>query len=291
MSEYSNVLIALNNILDRNSCRLTPIFRSNGTANAAGDSLEFFVKDMFCTGASAYQHEVDKEKYYDKYLSWKGNSSNFPDFIIKEGVGVEPKKMNGVGTGNLALNSSFPKAYIYPDTQNLPIKELITESQWEKKEVVYVIGNLNKKDDKLFRLWLAYGNTFIASESIYLDLKESVKEAVVDLPDAIFVDTKEFGRIKKVDPLGISNLRLRGMWELSHPEVVFQKYLQMHKIPENATKINLIITENEYENLSEKPDLSRYIEENRLQIQKILIPNPNNLEEEISAYLFEAFTD
>ncbi|EAD1221440.1 NgoPII family restriction endonuclease [Listeria monocytogenes] len=291
MSEYSNVLIALSNILERNSCRLTPIFRGNGAANAAGDSLEFFVKDMFCTGASAYSHQIEKEKHYDKYLSWKGNSSNFPDFIIKEGVGVEPKKMNGKGVGNLALNSSFPKAYIYPDTQNLPIKELIMESQWEKKEIVYVVGNLNEKDDKLYRLWLAYGNTFIARESIYLDLKESIKEAVVDLPDAIFVDTKEFGRIKKVDPLGNSNLRLRGMWELSHPEVVFQKYLQMNVIPEDATKINLIITENEYENLSDKPDLSRYINENRLQVQKILIPNPNNLEEEISAYLFEAFTD
>lgn len=90
-----------------------------------------------------------------------------------------------------------------------------------------------------------------------------------------------------MDPLGNSNLRLRGMWELSHPEVVFQKYLQMNEIPEDATKINLIITENEYENLSDKPDLSRYFNENRLQVQKILIPNPNNLEEEISAYLFE----
>lgn len=291
MSEYSNVLIALKNILDRNSCRLTPIFRSNGTANAAGDSLEFFVKDMFCTGASAYQHEVDKDKVYDKYLSWKGNSSNFPDFIIKEGVGVEPKKMNGKGAGNLPLNSSFPKAYIYPDTQNLPLKGLIVESEWQKKEIVYVVGNLNQKDDKLIRLWLAYGNTFIANESIYLDLKESIKEAVVNLPNAIFVDTKEFGRIKKVDPLGNSNLRLRGMWELSHPEVVFQSYLKMNEIPENATKINLIITEDEYNNLSDKPDLSIYIDENRLKVQKILIPNPNNLEKEISIYLFEAYTD
>lgn len=91
-SPTTNVLVALKNILDRNSSVLTPIFRSNGSANAAGDSLEFFVKDMFCTGASQYQHEHEKMRKYNEYLSWTGNSSNFPDFIIKGGVGVEPKK-------------------------------------------------------------------------------------------------------------------------------------------------------------------------------------------------------
>ena len=44
MTATTNVLVALKNILDRNSSYLTPIFRSNGTANAAGDSLEYFVQ-------------------------------------------------------------------------------------------------------------------------------------------------------------------------------------------------------------------------------------------------------
>lgn len=127
----TNVLIALKNVLERNSSVLTPIYRSNGTPNIAGDSLEYFVKDMFCSRASQYQYENEKNRIYDEYLSWKGNSTNFPDFIVKGGVGVEPKKLNDKSYSTLALNSSYPKDYIYPDSQNLP--KNIDEEGWSKK--------------------------------------------------------------------------------------------------------------------------------------------------------------
>ncbi|MBC1235429.1 NgoPII family restriction endonuclease [Listeria booriae] len=291
MTATTNVLIALKNILDRNSCRLTPIFRSNGLANTAGDSLEYFIKDMFCTGGILHSVEEDKNKIYDQYLSWKGNSSNFPDFIVKQGVGVEPKKMNGKGTGSLSLNSSFPKAYIYPDTQNLPPKELINEREWDKKSIIYAVGNLDRNNDKLLRLWLAYGNTFIAEERVYSGLKSKIKDTIENLTNAEFVPSVEFGRIKKVDPLGNTNLRLRGMWELAHPEAVFQKFLKMRDIPQGATKINLIISEADYRLIEKKPDLSLYIESGKLIKHKVLIPNPNYSLDNISVYLFETYTD
>ncbi|MBC6308616.1 NgoPII family restriction endonuclease [Listeria sp. FSL L7-1582] len=292
MTATTNVLVALKNILDRNSCRLTPLFRSNGSANTAGDSLEYFIKDMFCTGGILHSIEEDKNKIYDKYLSWKGNSTNFPDFIVRGGVGVEPKKMNGKGNASLSLNSSFPKAYIYPDTQNIPPQNLIDEETlWNKKNIVYAVGNLDKESDKLIRLWFAYGNTFIADERIYNGLKSKIKETIENLTSSEFVPSKEFGRIKRVDPLGNTNLRLRGMWELAHPEAIFQQFLTLTDIPDGATKVNLIIPEDDFLQLDDKPDLSQYINDGKLIVHKELIPNPNNNLENISVYLYETYTD
>lgn len=284
----TNVLIALKNILDRNSCILTPIFRSNGTANAAGDSLEFFIKDMFCTGASQYQYAEEKMKKYNEFLSWTGNSTNFPDFIIKGGVGVEPKKINNLTYSTLALNSSYPKDYIYPDSQNLP-KE-IHEDAWVKKEIIYAVGNLNNKTNKLLSLWFVYGNTMVADRSVYLKLIEEIRIAI-SKTNATLINSKELARAKGIDPLKLSNLRVRGMYELEHPHKVFGSYITKNDIPTEASKVFLVILKADYDQLAEKPDLSAYIATNRLTISEIIIPNPNNVNEQLEALLFEGYTE
>ncbi|ALS00076.1 restriction endonuclease [Enterococcus silesiacus] len=282
----TNVLIALSNILQRNSSILTPIFRSNGSANAAGDSLEYFIKDMFCTGASQYQYDYEKDEVYDKYLSWKGNSSNFPDFIVRGGVGVEPKKLNNTSYSTLALNSSYPKDYIYPDSQNLP--KIIDESNWEKKEVIYVAGNLNKSN-KLISLWFAYGNTMVADRSVYLDLINDIREAVKET-DATLVPSIELARARGIDPLKYTNLRMRGMYELQHPHIVFNEYISRHDIPLEASKIFLVLLKKDYENIQDKPDLSEFYFNGQLTSHEIFIDDPNSTENKLEAIIFEGWT-
>lgn len=287
-SPTTNVLVALKNILDRNSSILTPIFRSNGSANAAGDSLEFFVKDMFCTGASQYQYEQEKMKKYNEYLSWTGNSSNFPDFIIKGGVGVEPKKLNNQSYSSLALNSSYPKDYIYPDSQNLP-KE-INEEEWERKEVIYVAGNLNTQNNKLLSLWFAYGNTMVADRSTYISLIDEIREAVAST-NATLIASKELARAKGIDPLKLSNLRVRGMYELEHPHKVFSEYITRDDIPTDASKIFVVMLNDDYIALEEQPDFTTHFASGKLKKTQIYIPNPNNPSEKLEAILFEGWTD
>ncbi|MEH7805817.1 NgoPII family restriction endonuclease [Bacillus pumilus] len=284
----TNVLVALKNILDRNSCILTPIFRSNGSVNAAGDSLEYFVKDMFCTGASQYQYEHEKMRKYNEYLSWTGNSSNFPDFIVKGGVGVEPKKLNNQSYTSLALNSSYPKDYIYPNSQNLP--KFIDEDEWDKKDVIYVAGNLNTANNKLLSIWFAYGNTMVANRSIYLNLIDEIREAIAST-NATLMESKELARAKGIDLLKLSNLRVRGMYELEHPHKVFSKYISRDDIPIGASKIFLIMLVEDYIAIEEKPDLSIYLTSGKLKKTEINIPNPNNPNESLKAILFEGWTD
>lgn len=283
----TNVLIALKNVLERNSSVLTPIYRSNGTPNIAGDSLEYFVKDMFCSRASQYQYENEKNRIYDEYLSWKGNSTNFPDFIVKGGVGVEPKKLNDKSYSTLALNSSYPKDYIYPDSQNLP--KNIDEEGWSKKNVVYVAGNIDKDSNKLLTLWFAYGNTMIADRQVYLNLIDEVREAVRGT-NATLSNSKELARALGTDPLKNTNLRIRGMYELKHPQLVFKEYIKRRDIPDNATKIYLIILKEDYENISNSPDLNPFYESGQLEVNQVLISDPNKPESNLDALLFEGWT-
>lgn len=293
MKEKTNVLVALFNILKRNSSILTPIFRSNGSANAAGDSLEFFVKDMFCPGASQYQYEHEKQKVYEEYLSWTGDSTHFPDFIVRGGVGVEPKKMNNNSYGTLSLNSSYPKDYIYPDSQNIPSKNQLNEdSNWNRKEMIYVAGNLNSKTNKLISLWMAYGNTFIADRKVYLNLIDEIRESISET-NATLKESKELARAIGIDPLKHSNLRVRGMYELQHPAVVFGSHVKNTTFPEDCTKIFLVILKKDLEGLEKEsitPDFTEFYDSGRLIKKEIQIPNPNHPFKFLDAVLFEGYS-
>lgn len=306
MKAKTNVLIALANILDRDSTRLTPIFRSNGSANAAGDSLEYFVKDMFCTGAEKYQYDHEKDKEYKKYLSWSGDSKHFPDLIVDGGVGVEPKKVNNTSKGKIALNSSFPKDYIYPDTQNIPTKDNgYLECGWTRKPIIYAVGNLNTKkgedENKLISLWLVYGNTFVADNDSYKTLVSEVRNAISKNTNAdLDGKSKELARAHGIDPLKYTNLRVRGMYELEHPAKVFESYISDIDFPENKSHIYVVILKsdfdaikhdmgNEWESLNDK--LNNYVKERRLIIKSIEVADPNNLEANLDAVILAGYTN
>lgn len=296
MEYQTNLLVALRNILERNSSILTPLFRSNGSANVAGDSLEYFVKDMFCTGASQYQMENEKMKIYNQYLSWTGDSKHFPDFIIKNGAGVEPKKVNGKSKGNIALNSSYPKDYIYPDSQNIPNNTLLMENEdWDKKDIIYAVGNLDNTNNKLLSLWLVNGNTFIANRKVYENLIAEIREAI-SKTNATLQDSKELARAIGIDPLNHANLRVRGMYELKHPEAIYGTYISDIVLPKESTRIYVVMLKDdliklELENEDLNEDLCTYYNQKRLFRKDICIPNPNNISSTLEAVIFCAYTD
>lgn len=301
MKAKTNALIALNNIFQRNSTRLTPIFRSNGSANAAGDSLEYFIKDMFCTGAEKYQYDHEKDRVYNQFLSWSGDSSHFPDMIVAGGVGVEPKKVNNESEANIALNSSFPKDYIYPTTQNVP---QLSEKNWQKKPIIYAVGNLNTKkgidENKLFSLWLTYGNTFVADRNVYLSMVNEIRGAIRNASNADLVDSKELARAKGIDYLKYTNLRVRGMYELRHPAKVFGEYVENLNFPKNKSHIYLVMLKSEFDSIKNDMDsqwndleksLQHFMDEGKLTKLDVQLPDPNDLNNKLGAIIFAGYTD
>lgn len=82
--------------------------------------------------------------------------------------------------------------------------------RWEEKDIIYTIGHTDKKEIK--SLWFVYGSIYAAKQETYERFKNLISEGINTIPDVRFSETKELGRVNQVDPLGITNLRIRGMW-------------------------------------------------------------------------------
>ena len=96
---------------------------------------------------------------------------------------------------------------------------------WEVKDIIYVIGYISGKSLKY--LFFIYGMDYSAEKEIYERIKYNISNGINLIEDIEFSETKELGKVKKVDPLGITDLRIRGMWHIQNPIKVFDYILKM----------------------------------------------------------------
>ncbi len=212
----TNLLKALLNIKQAKNLSLPSYFGLSNRINSVGTALEYFVKDAFCFSFSI-KSVPSKEKEYSKYLSHLGDINHPPDFIIRNGDAVEVKKISKPNAG-LALNTSYPKNKLFSDSP------LITEScrlceNWSKKDIIYAVGVVN--DGKLETLWFVYGDCYAADREIYERIRKTIISGVNVIEGIEFSKTRELAHVNKVDPLGITYLRVRGMWGIENPAKVF----------------------------------------------------------------------
>ena len=213
----SNTLRAFNHIIENSTATINPADISSNRINNVGDALEGFIKDAYAglLGTDMASHE--KDVIYSQVFSWLGNSSNPPDSILRGGDGIEVKKIQSINSV-IAFNSSSPKNKLYACDTRLAAGAKTAES-WTEKDIVYAIGSVMGQD--LRRLWLIYGDCYAASKEVYDRLSSAIATGVRQLPDIKFEKTNELGRVNKVDPLGITNLRVRGMWHIENPSRVY----------------------------------------------------------------------
>ncbi len=211
----TNILKAIFNLIGSKNNNLKNIYRGSNRANIMGEALEYYIKDLFC-GSLNEKNMGIKDKIYSKHFSYIGNQNNPPDFIISEGDAAEVKKIEGIG--GIALNSSYPKSKLHSGSS------MITQTcrdceKWETKDVIYSIGTISGGALKL--LWMVYGDCYAADSEVYERVRNKISKGVNELPGVEFSETDELGRVNKVDPLGITYLRIRGMWGIEHPNKVF----------------------------------------------------------------------
>jgi len=267
----TNLLKAIKNIVQNPNNDLVSQYRSLNRMNSMGEALEFYVKDIF-SGLLSENDLAKKEQAYSQFFSYLGNQNNPPDIIIKNGDAIEVKKHLGVRPNGLALNSSYPKDFLYSDS---PMITTVCKEceEWSKKDLLYVVGSI--LDNKVKSLWFVYGNCYAASREVYEKIKNAITEGVNSLPDIEFGETNELGRVNKVDPLGITDLRIRGMWAIKHPIKVFDY------IPEIAFdadfKVNAILLTSKYDSFpkEDRTELEALVSDNFI-IKDIQIKSPNN---------------
>lgn len=215
-----NILDAINNII-ANTNRTTSDSNtiSRNRANSMGGALEKYMKDAF-SGAFLVNNEEERLRLYNQEFSWLGNQNNPPDFIIRGGDAVEVKKIQSPNS-DLALNSSYPKAKLY-STSSMITQGCRVCEDWSEKDIIYAVGHTS--DDELKSLWMVYGNIYAANQEIYERIKTTISTGIRGITDVEFAETNELGRVNRVDPLGITNLRIRGMWSIQNPNRVFNRF-------------------------------------------------------------------
>lgn len=284
-----NLLTGIYNIVQRHSTTVreeSPTY--NIRINSVGEKLEFFVKDAL-VGTSSTPNRETHNKYSEVY-SWLGSQNNPPDLIIKNGDAFEVKKVESVGGGgSLALNSSHPKDKLYSD--DTKITQACRECEgkpWTTKDMYYTIG-IVPKDKSIKSIFFVHGLCYVAKRELYENFFRNVKEKTQDGIMSIGYsceNTLEIGRINRVDPLGITNLRIRGMWEIKNPYNVFKSYLHT---PNDATfSVFAILTKEKYDSY---PEESRLLVENeaKIMIENIELADPNNPAKILSAKLISSY--
>lgn len=231
-----------------------------------------------------------KIKFIKKYLSYLGNKNNPPDFIIRHSSAVEVKKIENLSFGDIALNSSYPKDYLYSNSTLITQKCRNCEDEfgsWIKKDMIYAIGNVVK--DKLKMLWLLDGACYCADQSLYSSVKNIIHNGIEDIVGMEFKETKELGKINKIDELGITNLRIRGMWSIQHPMKVFSSIIGEYDKNTNL-QIYCLILKEKYDILpdEDKEVLLEYVNNQTLLIENVKIKNPNNTNDFLDAVLLKA---
>ncbi|CAI2186569.1 19699_t:CDS:2 [Funneliformis geosporum] len=127
-------------------------------------------------------------------MNRQGSNSRPPDFITRDGIAVEVKKMENTST--IHFNSSYPKKYFpYPPDKN--------------------------KEER------------ISLDTLYIIAKDKDKQG----------NTVELGRYNEIDPLKITDLRIRGMYQVKHPKEVFDYLLKDIQLENNKTNCFALILE------------------------------------------------
>jgi hypothetical protein len=191
-------------------------YSGRNTINNIGEALEIYIQDAFA-GTIGEVDFCKRNQVISTTFSYLGNQNNPPDIILRGGDAIEVKKIQSKGSA-IALNSSYPKHKLY-STDSRITESCKTCESWSEKDIIYAVGVTT--DKKLNHLWLVYGDCYAANKEIYLRVGEKIKNGVLEIPDIEFSETKELGRVNKVDPLGITNLRIRGMWHIDNPIKVF----------------------------------------------------------------------
>ncbi|MCB4762125.1 MAG: NgoPII family restriction endonuclease, partial [Sulfurovum sp.] len=247
--------------------------------NNMGEGLERYIQDMFASTYNISDETLRLEKLSEIY-SYQGNKNNPPDLMLKNSDAIEIKKLESKNSA-IALNSSYPKAKLYADSPMIT-KACKTCEEWTVKDMLYAIGYTNQS--LLKSLWLVYGDCFCADKETYKRIKNTISSGITSIEDVEFTQTKELGKVKKVDPLGITDLRIRGMWHIDNPNKTFS-YLYEY---DESTSFQLmaLLVKDKYNALSQtdREHIETFNNDNFV-IKDVKIKNPNNPIELIDAKL------
>lgn len=266
----SNILEAICNIVEHESYEIRDQYTGRNRMNGMGDTLENFVKDAF---ADTLQLSDEQQRLitHNQVFTWLGSQNNPPDMMLRGADAIEVKKTQSPNSA-VALNSSYPKAYLNA-SNHMVTDDCRACEDWIQKDLIYCVGHTS--DTILHSLWMVYGSIYAAHDNVYSQIKSVISDGVETIPDVVFSQTKELGRVNQVDPLGITNLRIRGMWQIENPRKVFSYIYERSK--DATLDLVCLIPIDKYESFPiESKERLKDLNEIGLSIEEVNVKNPNN---------------
>lgn len=266
-----NIVDAILAIVADPKYRLKEYANTHNRVNHMGVALEEYIKDLFA-GAVGESSDQARLKLISESFSFLGNTNNPPDSMLRGGGdAIEVKKIES-DNSQLALNSSYPKSKLHSDSAMITTACRECE-EWTQRDMIYAVGVV--KGDQLQSLAFVYGVDYCADSSVYERVNETIKRGVEQIHGVEFAQTKELGRINRVDPLGITYMRVRGMWGIENPFKVFD-YIYKRDTTKEFNFMAVINCEkfNSFDNRNELYEVAKGME--HLKIEQVEIKNPNN---------------
>ncbi|HEY0261788.1 MAG TPA: NgoPII family restriction endonuclease [Chitinophagales bacterium] len=264
-----NILEAIVNIVESPIYEIKNHYSGRNRMNNVGEALETFIKDAFANTIQIVD-EAEKLKKYSEVFSWLGNQNNPPDIMIRKGDAIEVKKTQAANS-DLALNSSYPKSSVRADS-NMIVSACKNCEEWTEKDLIYCVGHTT--DESIKSLWMIYGNIYAAQHETYQIIKQKITEGINEIPNVELAETNELGRVNRVDPLGITNLRIRGMWQIQNPRRVFN---YLYSSSTETFELVAIIPASKYDSFPSKSKARLELLSNpNLKIRSVKVKDPNN---------------
>lgn len=238
-------------------------------ANQMGAVLEDFVKNAFANCLGMDKDTANKAR--NKTFAYLGNNTNPPDAVLKGGDAIEIKKLSSSVSSQLQLNSSYPKNKLYSDNPKICNKCRYCE-EWDVKDMLYVVGHV--EDKELKSIFFIYGDIYCDSKDIYINVENIIKDGLQSIEGVEFAETKELARINKIDHLGISDLRVRGMWLIKSPFLHFD-YLT-EKINNYKFKLVALIPVDKYNSFENVVEFEEFCKTEGVNIVDKELEDPQN---------------
>lgn len=277
-----NIINAIYNLVTNPVIDVVSYYHGKNRANSVGDALEEYIKDLFADTFN--MEEKERLERLSEVFSYLGNNSNPPDAMLRNGDAIETKKIESNNVA-LALNSSYPKQRLYSDSSMIS-SACRNAEDWTVKDMIYAVGVV--KNSQLRQLAMVYGMDYCASEECYKRIKTTIKNGVESITNVEFAETKELGHINRVDPLGITYMRIRGMWGIENPWKVFN-YIHERNLSRKF-EFMCIINEEKWKTF-DNTNLIDLLNIDGFSISDVRIQNPDNPAKLVNAKLITYYLD
>ncbi len=233
-----------------------------------GGDFEEFVKELFLDNNKISKQERLKE--YQRIFSFQGATNNPPDLMFYNSYAIKINKKRTTRS-IIPLNSSHPRDAISANDSLLKSDTREIEGGNWIKPLFYYIGEVENQYCK--SMFIIDGACYTANEEYYQRLIKQIKSGVSEIPDVKMIKTKELGKVKEIDPLKVTDLRVRGMWNILHPLSLMKRFTDIDVSEYNI----LVVMKKDKFDLATPEMLSKLKNSDKLVVEECKWPNPNNL--------------